>query len=333
MLDRNDFLYVKKLLMNKAIILLRSRSFFGANIVNLPAIYIVKKYLKTDEITVFTDINVSGFYDQLPWVSRQSDVRGFYSVYKKTAPNTDFLYSMRPSMDSVCLLKPLRNIKVAVGLSLRSNLLNRFFDYHCPCSTSVYRAVSHILPLINYLLLPEPASYYLREAMLDLIESAPFSVEPIAAKNRICIMSGAGGGEHKKWGIENYWQLAMKLHQANPALHFDFIMGPDDEQEIEFLSLQKKSFSFATKQTLALKDLIGLVENSALTIANDCGPSHIAQCLVKPFIGLYYEPNPEWFLPHPLSCSLSPDNADIKSLSVDNVLAMSLRLLCNPPRS
>lgn len=90
--------------MKQAILLLRNRSFFGANIVNLPAIYLTKKYLQVDEVSLFTDINVRYFYEQVPWVTRQSDARGFMAIYKQTPKEADFLYSMRPSMDSVSLL-------------------------------------------------------------------------------------------------------------------------------------------------------------------------------------------------------------------------------------
>ena len=230
---------------------------------------------------------------------------------------------MRPSMDSVSLLKPLKGVKTAVGFSLRSGLLNRLFDYHTPCDTTIYRGVSHIQPLIHHLQLPHEAPFYLREALLALVTS----ISQTEAVNRVCIMPGAGGGEHKKWGIQNYWQLITRLHQHNPALHFSFIMGADETEEMAFLQAQEKTLPFTIQKNLKLKELIALVENSVLTIANDCGPSHISQCLVKPFIGLYYEPNAEWFLSHPLSRSISPDNKDIKSVTVNEVFAASLELL------
>lgn len=309
--------------MKQAILILRKRSFFGANIVNLPAIYLVKQYLQAERISLITDINVRYFYDQIPWVIQHSDVQGFFAVYKILPKNVDFLYSMRPSMDSASVLKFLKNIKTAVGFSLRSRLLNRLFDYHMPCNTSIYRAIAHIDPLLHALQLPNEPTYYLREAMLALIDPTT----PAETGSHICIMPGAGGGEHKKWSIENYWELITLMHEHNPSLHFRFILGTDETKEIAFLEAQKKTFPFSVHKNLKLKKLIAFVENSALTIANDCGPSHISQCLVKPFVGLYSEPNPEWFLSHPLSRSLSPSDKDLKSLSVNEVLAASLDLL------
>lgn len=316
--------------MKHAILLLRNRSFFGANIVNLPAIHVVKKYLQADHISLFTDANVRYFYDQVPWVAQQSDAKGFLAIYRNIPKNVDFLYSMRPSMDSVSVLKPLKNIQTAVGFSLRSRLLNRWFDYHLPCNTSTYRGIAHIQALLSVLKLPDDPTCYLREAMLALLGPTP-KAEPLA---RICVMPGAGGGEHKKWSIESYWQLITQIHQQYPGVHFDFVLGNDEDKEIEFLKTQKTSLSFSIQKNLKLKELIALVEGSVLTIANDCGPSHISQCLVKPFVGLYHQPNPEWFLGHSLSRSLSPADKNIKHLSVNDVLAASLDLLaCQHQRS
>lgn len=308
-----------------AVLLLRDRSFFGANIVNLPTIYLVKKYFSADTISVFTDINLQYFYQQISWVTHQFDCRNFYQIYKNIPANTRLLYSMRPSMDSAPLFKYLRKIDRSIGLSLRSTLLNRLFDCHYPYLPSEYRAISHIRPLLNYLGLSQKPNDYLREAMLDLINSPSQPVQ-----QSVAIMPGAGGGEHKKWGINKYWHLVEKLSLLKPHLHFNFIIGSNEKEEEGFLRSKKLSskVSFTIEKNLGLIPLTQLINESALVIANDCGPSHIAQCLVKPFIGLYLEPNPEWFLSHKLSYDLCPlHSKDIKEISVDEVLEKSLLLL------
>lgn len=315
------------LVTKNATLLLRDRSFFGANIVNLPAIYLVKKYFSPDTISIFTDINLQYFYKQIPWVDYQFDCRTFYNIYKNIHPHTSFIYSMRPSMDSAPFFKYIKKIDVSIGLSLRSKLLNRLFDYHYPYKSSTYRAVSHIKPLINYLKLPKNPNYYLREAMLNLIDMPYQSVS-----QSVVIMSGAGGGEYKKWGIKNYWNLISKISKIKPNTHFYFIVGSSEKKEEEFLISKKNKcqITFSIEKNLDLISLTKLINESSLVISNDCGPSHIAQCLVKPFIGLYFEPNPEWFLPHNLSYTLHPTNSkDIKNIPINNVLEKSLILLNN----
>lgn len=201
--------------------------------------------------------------------------------------------------------------------------MSRWFDYCYPRDKSIYRAIAHIQPLLHVLQLPDDPIRYLREAMLALMGPS----RQAASTPQICIMPGAGGGEHKKWGIENYWKLVTLIHEHHPTVHFNFVLGPDDAAEIEFLENQQSTLPFHVQKNLSLKELVALTENSLLTIANDCGPSHVSQCLVKPFIGLYYKPNPEWFLPHPLSRSFSPPDENIKNIFINDVLVASLELL------
>lgn len=305
----------------KSVLLLRARSFFGANIVNLPTIYYTKKHLHSDQIFVFSDINLQSFYAQIPWVTEQYETQTFFGTWRKIPKNTTLLYSMRPSMDSAPFLKWLNRIPTAIGLSLRSPLLNQLFDQDHPCDPLKYRAIAHIEPLLIYNKDPHPAHYYLRQSMLSL------AVAP-QPENSICLMPGAGGGEQKKWGIKNFFELALRIQDTFPKMKFHFIVGHNEWEEKEFLSLQLHSaLNFSIQENLDLSALTTLIESSVLTIANDCGPSHISQCLMKPFIGLYKEPNPEWFHAHTQSICLHPTNSSIQSIPQKQVLAACLQLL------
>ena len=306
---------------NKSVLLLRARSFFGANIVNLPTIFYVKQYLHSDQITVFSDINLHGFYAQIPWVTQHYDTQSFFGTWKKIPKDTTLLYSMRPSMDSAPFFKWLNRIPTVIGLSLRSSLLNKIFDQAQPCDSQKYRAIAHIEPLLSYTHAPHPAHYYLRQSMLSLTSA-------LQPELSVCLMPGAGGGEQKKWGIKNFFELARCIQQYYPSMTFHFILGQNEQQEKEFLRLQPCSdLNFNIQENLDLCALTTLIENSVLTIANDCGPSHISQCLMKPFIGLYQEPNPEWFHAHAHSISLCPNQLPIQSIPQQQVLDACLQLL------
>lgn len=313
--------------MKTATLLLRPRSLFGANIVNLPAIYTVKEHLNVEKITVLTDKNLSSFYKQIPWVYHHSEAQSFYKIYKEISRNSDLIYSMRPSMDGAPFLKYLKNIKYSIGLSLRSSLLNRMFDYHIPNCESTYRAISHLQPIINFFKLPNEPKYYLRNSMLDIVGTDNFSYKKDENNKNICFMPGAGSGERKKWGIENYWLLAKKLYDYNNELHFDFLIGTPEKREHEFLLERKNELPITIHKDLSLKELIILAENTNLTVANDCGPSHISQCLVKPFVGLYVHHNPEWHHSYDLSREINNDNKNIKDIPIDNVFDTCINLV------
>ncbi|HJH24887.1 MAG TPA: hypothetical protein K8U84_10070 [Paenalcaligenes hominis] len=309
------------LVKNTSVVLLRARRFFGANIVNLPAIYFVKKYLNSAHLTLFSDNNLRAFYAQIPWVDLHYETQSFVKTWQRIPKNTSLLYCMRPSMDSAPLFKWFNGIPTTIGLDLRSGFLNSLFDVHVPCHLTQYRAIAHLAPLLAYSQAPLEPHYYLREALLDL-------AEPTSPENSVCLMPGAGGGEHKKWGIHQFFTCAQQLQKTYPSLHFHFVLGQNEAKEKAFLLQQPSAaLNFSIQENLSLSALITLVENSLLTIANDCGPSHVSQCLTKPFIGLYKESNPEWFHAHSQSQSLSPTNGPVSSISHHHVMNASLRLL------
>ncbi len=304
-----------------AVLLLRSRSFFGANIVNLPTIFFAKTYLQSKQLIVFSDIHLQKFYQDISWVNQHYDSQGFFRIWKKIPKDCSLLYSMRPSMDAAPFLK-WKGIPTVIGLNLRSKVLNSLFDLHQPCSKNEYRAITHLNPLLTYGKAEQPAAYYLREAMLAL--AGPHFHPEFS----VCLMPGAGGGEHKKWGIQHFFDLGLALQKIHPSLRFHFILGGNEKAEKDFL-LQQPShlLNFTIQENLKLNELTQLIENSRLTVANDCGPSHISQCLGKPFIGLYQESNPEWFHDHSLSISLCPSDQNIRSIKVDTVLESCQDLL------
>lgn len=304
-----------------AVLLLRPRSFFGANIVNLPAIFFAKTYLQSKQLIVFSDIHLQSFYQQIPWVNQHFDSQGFLRIWQQIPKDCSLLYSMRPSMDVAPFFK-WKGISTTIGLDLRSKVLSNLFDLHQPCSKTQYRAIAHLNPLLAYSQADQPAAYYLRESMLAL--AGPL----LRPDDSICFMPGAGGGEHKKWGIQHFFDLGLALQQIYPSLQFHFILGGNEKAEKDFLLQQPSNLlNFDIQENLDLNKLTQLIENSHLTVANDCGPSHISQCLSKPFIGLYQEPNPEWFHEHAHSISLSPDNQDIRSIKVETVLESCQHLL------
>ena len=307
--------------MDTAVVLLRSRSFFGANIVNIPALFFIKKYLKAKELHVLSDKNLTYFYKQIAWIEGHAEPKNFWQTLRNIPKNTDFIYSMRPSMDGAPFIKYLKGIPLSVGLSVRSAYLNRLFDHHTPCDTEQYRALTHLQPLLHLLAIDTSPLLLLREAMLSFVQDTKPS-------NSICIMPGAGGGEHKKWGIEKYWTVMQQLYLDFPHMSFQIILGPNEKQEKQFLlEHAPASFPMHFQENLSLPALITIVENSRLTISNDCGPSHISQCLVKPFIGLYYQSNPEWFLPHSHSQMLCPPDLNIQNIPIELVIKISRDLL------
>lgn len=315
-------------MVRKAVLLLRNRPFYGANIVSLPAIHVARKYARAEHVTVFSSKGFRQFYADVPWVDVCIEQQSLLGVCMRVPSRTDLYYSMRPRMEGAAIIGAIRRARLSLGLCKPYNPFSFFFDGRYGYTKSEYRAVGYLKPLIDRLALPEPAAFYMREAMLELTNGA---TKPAA---RVCMMPGAGAGEFKKWGIDKYYALAQALHEDHARLHFDFVLGPGETYERDYLQARKgHGLPFAVHSNLSLAENTALVESSTLVVANDCGPSHIAQCLQRPFIGLYCENDPEWFFPHPHSVALTPDGqADIKTIPLASVLQHAQALLRDTAR-
>jgi len=310
--------------LKKAALLLRSRTFYGANIVSLPVIYAVKKHAQVDRLTLFASSGLEGFYRDLPWIDNYSETKSLLKTCFQVPASVDIYYSMRPGMVNAALIGVVRRARVSIGLGKPSNPLNRFFDRCDEYTEDIYRAVTYLLPLIETLGLPMGPAFYMREAMMDMadgrVEKTP---------GHVCLLPGAGAGEFKKWGVARFYELACTLYARYPGLVFDFVLGPSETEERQFLEGRLgQALPFRIHENLGLADNAALMASSALVIANDCGPSHFAQCLQRPFIGLYCEDNPEWFFPHAQSSAILPeDGGDIKSITVERVAKTAADLL------
>ncbi|WP_175365269.1 glycosyltransferase family 9 protein [Marinomonas spartinae] len=165
-----------------------------------------------------------------------------------------------------------------------------------------------------------------------LAQSSSLQVEK--TQLNLLLMPGGGAGEIKKWGIHNFIAAGNAVAtQLNKTCHLHILLGPDETDEINIMTaLMAESDNLSLHTNIPIKDIAQLASLCDLTIANDCGPSHIAQCLQKPYIGIYRELNPEWFLSHALSRKVVPQTGqDIKTINIESVTEHAIHLLENQP--
>jgi ADP-heptose:LPS heptosyltransferase len=131
-----------------------------------------------------------------------------------------------------------------------------------------------------------------------LAHRAAPAIDP--STENICFMPG-GASPFELWGIDNFLALAARIRADRPGARFVFVLGRDER----FLGA-----------------LAQAVRASRVTIANDCGPAHVAQLLGGPYVGLFAN-HPgqaeriaaQWFLPRPGARWVSgPAHASISDL-------------------
>ncbi|MFT2110220.1 glycosyltransferase family 9 protein [Marinomonas sp. 2405UD68-3] len=100
-----------------------------------------------------------------------------------------------------------------------------------------------------------------------------------------------------------------------------------DEEEIQYIQNLGAINNLSLHINMTLHDISKLVNYCDLTIANDCGPSYITQCMQKPYTGFFREPNVEWFPKHSKSVKVLPFKGhSIKTITTDNVTEFAVNL-------
>ena len=305
------------------LVLLRNRPHFGAQITTIPVLYFFfQNYSNQDPITLLSKSNVAWVYHQLPWIKECIHSENKLADFKKMKDCNNLL-NLRPSNRFPIILYKLIN-----GGKVYNFVKNDFLEhltsekYNVLCETE-YRALAYLKIFIDdkqALLTALAAPFY------ELINHSKLHLDK--KELDILVMPGGGAGEVKKWGIANFLKTANLIaDELNKTCHIHVLLGPDEQQEIEYIQEQNNEHVTLHVST-PLCDISKLVDHCDLTIANDCGPSHIAQCMQKPYIGLFREPNTEWFLNHPNATKVLPlKGQDIKTITTANVANFAINLL------
>ncbi|MGO3345104.1 MAG: glycosyltransferase family 9 protein [Marinomonas sp.] len=306
------------------IVLLRNRPHFGAQITTIPTLRFFKQHCNDEStLTLLSRYKVEWIFKQLPWVDKYVYSESYFSELKELN-NAGNLLNLRPSNRlPVLLYKTIKNGQIF-------DLVKYYFEGFTSHQYSImndqeYRAVNYLkifiqddIELANALALP---FYELANTSILSINSAPI---------KILMMPGGGGGEFKKWGLLNFIKAGQKASKLlGKACHLHILIGPDETEELHIMNTQFTNVENIFLHTsLPIKDISKLVSLCDITIANDCGPSHIAQCMQKPYIGLFKKTNPEWFLSRVKSIEVTPnDNQDIKTIQVELVTEHIIHLL------
>ncbi len=300
----------------KIAIFMQNRPQFGATLMHIPLVYSLKQSFPDAEITLFSknssaEMLLSVTATNIVNVTKKKieEIRS----YRKFDP--DISISLRKNSLPVTLAMILFNRKSSYGYG---NLLARlFFTKTIDFDQSLFRADSYLS------LLPE----YCEKKFLP---SQPDK------EKRICLMPG-GAFDWKHWEIKNYLQLADRLQSRLPEYTICFVMGAMEEHYVS--TIEAWHHRYAIHMDTPLHTLFELVQGSELIIANDCGPSHVAQISDVRNIILYSsETNnghavaKEWFREKEGSSFIvGEENRTINSIEPSTVYEAALKALSLKP--
>ncbi|WP_345985191.1 glycosyltransferase family 9 protein [Sulfurimonas sp. HSL-1656] len=289
------------------VVFLQNRDFFGAQICHIPLLEALRKVYPGRKIHLVSKHKISNLLKELGLADEvilESGKLELASRYFALAP--EITLNLRRQSGFVNTLVGLGSVQTKIGFA--SPISKKLFTRTRTHETGIYRAQN-----------------YLR--LLDRkMEEAHFT-----EGNEILIMPGAGG-EHKIWPLANYLEVARVLSARHPVLKVAFVLGAKEKgmrQAIE-------QSGFAVYDNLDIRTLVGTVKRAKCVIANDCGPSHIAQIYKKRSVILFTDETysargtiNEWFHQHDRAVALIGEaGAPIDTISVTEVVANVEQLLC-----
>ena len=329
--------------------------FLGTQIVSYPLLYQIKQFWPACTLRVVAQDAVGQHYLTLPWVDAFTQADTLPEVYRALDGSADLVIALHFASEKYGIAALLKRPTYRLGF--KNGRVTDFVWTH-----SHRKDFSEYMGLANLRVLaafkdfdPAQAARQCVQALAAIEGGASTVCSPELAnandlpKSRsqplelstqsasvadintaeIVLMPGGGAGEYKRWPIEHYVALAdLFKSTVLPQARFCFVMGPDEAEQHRWLqSLGRSDFVFLMTRPIA--DIAKAVMAAKLVVANDCGPSHLAQFSGVPYVGVFHESNREWFWARDTSADVLPQDGtnEIKNVTPEQVLAASRRVL------
>ncbi|MFD4835889.1 glycosyltransferase family 9 protein [Achromobacter sp. NPDC058515] len=308
--------------MSDVVVFVRSQRRFGDQIVAFSALYLLKQLWADKAVRVVSRYDVGHFYRELPWVDEFVRAGAFVEQFRALPRRAEVSVNFHHSSERYALISLLRRPALRMGFD-NNRLGDRVWTHRHRKDINEYIGLANLRLLGAYQEHdPEDVA---RQCFARIAMPYRHEVEPAD----IVLIPGGGSGEFKRWALEHYIALADLLQQKlGGHAVFTFVLGPDETAELERLKqLGRRDFRIEFCRPVGA--LAALMQDARLVVSNDCGPSHIAQGLCLPYVGVFNEPNPEWFWARECTRDVVPDNAskEINSIQPARVLRACMEVL------
>lgn len=308
--------------MKNIVVYLRSQSRYGDQIVSYPTLLQLKTWWPKAHLRVVSKYNVGGYYTNLPWVDEFIQVQSFFD-YVKAQPRLDCIsVNLHHSSERYGLVNMLRLPKMRLGF--KNARLTDFIWTH-----SHRKTIEEYIGQANLKILSEVVHVDTHAITRQCFETIAAQAQDRIQPADIVFIPGGGSGEFKRWSWRHYVRLSDMLKQRlGDSVTFTFVLGPSEQLELQNLSALKRR-DFRLEYGRTIPELAQLMLGARLVVANDCGPSHIAQGLCVPYVGIFNEPNPEWFWARPYTRDVVPldRSAGINSIEPERAFQACLAVL------
>lgn len=322
--------------------------FLGTQIVSYPLLYQIKQFWPACHLRVVAQDAVSQHYLTLPWVDAFTQADKLPEVYRAMDARADLVIALHFASEKYGIAALLKRPQFRLGFknkrvtdfvwthSHRKNfseymglanlrVLAAFKDFDAAQAArqcvQALAAIEGQTSIVGSSELAHANDAFHSRSRLSELSAHPPSVGDANAP-QVVLMPGGGAGDYKRWPIEHYVALADLLKSTLvPQASFCFVMGPDEAEQYRWLqSLERSDFVYL--MTRPLSEIAKAVMGATLVVANDCGPSHLAQFAGVPYVGVFHESNREWFWTRETSADVLPQDGtcEIKNVTPEQVL-------------
>ncbi len=329
--------------------------FLGTQIVSYPLLYQIKQFWPACHLRVVAQDAVSQHYLTLPWVDAFTQADKLPEVYRAMDGSADLVIALHFASEKYGIAALLKRPKFRLGFKNKRvtdfvwthSHRKDFSEYMGLANLRVLAALKDFDPAqaarqcVQALAAIEGQTSIVGSSELahanDASDSRSRLSEPSAHPPsagdanapQIVLMPGGGAGDYKRWPIEHYVALADLLKPTlMPQASFCFVMGPDEAEQYRWLQSLGRS-DFVYLMTRPLSEIAKAVMGAKLVVANDCGPSHLAQFAGVPYVGVFHESNREWFWARKTSADVLPQDGtcEIKNVTPEQVLGACQQVL------
>ena len=245
-------------------VLAPNKKFLGAQIVTIPFYRALKSRFPAALINVYSPCPEASFLTELGLAEQvyiydlKAGIKDFFrlaSLIKKEKYDTVFVMRNRSERDDLLAFLSGASIKAGFnGAVIAGVVLDHSYKYN----KKRYRA-------LNYLDLLGFSGYE---------PDAGFSAECGGKIKDEVWFIPCGSLDEKLWPLENYIELARRFSEKKKIKPV-FILGPAESGYSD--TIKSKLKNAAIYESFSVKELLARAPRCMLSVANDCGPGHIAQ--------------------------------------------------------
>lgn len=308
--------------MSEIVVYVRSQPQLGDQIVALPTLYQLKKWWSSGRIKVVARDDVGRFYQALPWVDEFVRASTFSDYLRSLKKETRVSISLHHSSERFGLINLLR--LPAIRLGFRNARVSDLVWTHCH-----RKDTSEYIGQANLRLLAAYRPFDLEGATRGCFRALARTHARTVQTADVVMIPGGGAGAFKRWSLTNYLRLADRLKRLlGGDARFLFVLGQQEAAERSALEAMRRP-DISIAYCRPLPELSAIMLRARLVVANDCGPSHIAQGACVPYVGIFNEPNPEWFWRRHGSAAVVPRHPrdGIDAITPDDVVGACRQVL------